>query len=297
MPAFNAASTIQSSVDSVLQQTFANWELIIINDASIDKTGSIIEQYVSLDNRIKHIKHEFNRGLPAARNTGIDNAKGQFIAFLDSDDEWYPNKLEIQFGYHKKHKDVKISHSAFDIFNDNGIVKRPFKKIAEFNSKKQGNILPSLYSKNTIGVLTVMAERQSIKDVGGFDTGLWTMEDQDLWIRLALANQTFGYINQSLAKYRINPTGITNKIGKYKNAYKVFINKYKSATIANKSYNQVLANYYRYFAIAYKRKGEDKLAMLYIKNALKTEKFILQNILNFAFMVNLAIIKFLKKIW
>ncbi|HLX54021.1 MAG TPA: glycosyltransferase family A protein, partial [Aquella sp.] len=220
MPAFNAASTIKLSIESVLNQTYSNWELIIINDASKDNTASVVNDYYSAENRIVIINLEKNGGLPNARNEGLKCAKGEYIAFLDSDDTWHAQKLMKQVSFHLANPQIRISHTKFEIFNELGILKTPFKKIVEHNYKKEGFLLPSIYSKNTIGVLTVMVERELLLAVGGFDTSLWTMEDQDLWIKVAKLGECFGYINENLAKYRLSSNGMTNKIGKYKRAYK-----------------------------------------------------------------------------
>lgn len=279
MPAFNAALTIKESINSVIDQTYNEWELIIVNDASVDNTSSLINEISIKENRIVVINLEKNGGLPNARNEGIKIAKGKYIAFLDSDDVWGADKLIEQVNYHLAHPEIKISHTGFQMFDENGIIKRPFKKLVELNYKNKGVILPSIYCKNTIGVLTVMVERELITSTGGFDTNLWTMEDQDMWIRIARLGNCFGYINKNLAQYRINPNGISNKIGRYKKAYKQFIDKHKPETVELNCYNLVLANYYRYFGIVYFKNKAYRIATMYLLKSVKFEKYILDLIM------------------
>jgi teichuronic acid biosynthesis glycosyltransferase TuaG len=292
MPAFNAETTIKTSIDSVLKQTYSNWELIIINDASGDKTGLIVNEYLNTENRITIINLEKNGGLPNARNQGVKRAKGEFIAFLDSDDIWSPDKLLKQTNFHLKHPEIKISHTGFEMFNESGVVKRPLKKLVDFNYKKDGDMLPSIYCKNTVGVLTVMIKKDLFISVGGFDTSLWTMEDQDLWIRIAKLRERFGCLPENLAYYRLNPTGISHNTAKYKKAYKKLIDKYKSETSANNSYNLVLANYYRYFGTVYFKKKAYKISLLYFMKSLKHERYVLNMILTVPF-VCMALVKYI----
>ena len=93
-PCYNAESTIRETIDSVLRQTFKDWELLIIDDCSTDNSAEIIREYSSRDSRIKYFKTEEKSGSPSTpRNIGIDNASGEYIAFLDADDVWLPDKL------------------------------------------------------------------------------------------------------------------------------------------------------------------------------------------------------------
>lgn len=99
MPCYNSEKYISEAIDSVRRQTYKNWELIIVDDSSQDDSKKIIQEYCEEDNRIKLITLEVNRGTAVARNTGIKVAKGIFIAFLDSDDTWYTDKLKTQIEY------------------------------------------------------------------------------------------------------------------------------------------------------------------------------------------------------
>lgn len=96
MPAFNAEEYIGEAIESVINQSLGDYELIIINDASTDNTARVISRYTTIDLRIHHITLEVNKGVAHARNVGIKHARGRFIAFLDADDLWLPNKLEKQ---------------------------------------------------------------------------------------------------------------------------------------------------------------------------------------------------------
>jgi glycosyltransferase involved in cell wall biosynthesis len=104
IPTYNRAASIGDSIRSVLSQSFQNFEIIIVNDGSTDDTEKIISEIS--DVRIRLVSHESNRGAPAARNTGIQSSKGEFVAFLDSDDRWLPDKLQIQMDYLQKSQET-----------------------------------------------------------------------------------------------------------------------------------------------------------------------------------------------
>lgn len=267
MPAFNAAKTIESSIKSVLGQSYQNWELIVIDDGSMDNTIQFLNNFCEQDQRIKLLRLPQNGGLPNARNQGCKIAKGSWIAFLDSDDLWHTGKLEQQVDFHLKNPSIEISHTDFQLFNDNGTIRRSFKSILEPIKEKQGSIYPGVCYRNPIGVLTVMASSRLLKEVGYFDSSLWTLEDQELWIRIARKGYQFGYIDKELAYYRSSSGSITSKTGKYKRAYKFLLNK------LNKTYeldNRLLfRQYYRHFGTVYFKKGLFKLSLMYFWKSLR----------------------------
>jgi len=269
MPAYNAAKTIAASIESVLAQTYTNWELIIVNDGSTDDTVRVIAPYLR-DSRVKLINLERNQGLPAARNLGAERASGDYIAFLDADDLWLPAKLEKQLKYHQSHPEYFISHTDFEAFTSRGTIRRPWRKILVPTGRKKGRMLPVLYYQNVIGVLTALVKKRVFEEVKGFDARLWTGEDQDLWIRIAERGYEFGYIDEVLARYRVSATGLSRATGKYKRALKRVIEKHVdlnpkvSAAVRKKAWGI----YYRHFGTVYHKRGEYRLASKYFWAAL-----------------------------
>ena len=271
MPAYNAAKTIAQSILSVIQQSYENWELLVVDDGSHDSTSAIVTEHQNKDLRIRIIKLARNGGLSNARNEGCKEATGSFIAFLDSDDLWQTSKLEIQVNFHLLNPEIEISHTDFHQFNDQGLLKRPLKYFVDLKKHKEGQIYPSICYKNPIGILTVMVNRSLLNTVGFFDTSLWTFEDQDLWIRIAKRGKIFGYIPKVLAFYRLVPGSISNKTGRYKKAYKKFISKLLSTDTLNA--DLLLRYYYRHFGTVYLKKKSYKLSRLYFWKSLKLIPF------------------------
>ena len=120
-PSYNASSFIKETIHSVQSQTYNNWEMIIVDDVSKDNTRELIKEEIETDNRIRLIELTENSGAAIARNTGINNAKGKYVAFLDSDDLWLPEKLEKQLEF-MQNNDIAFSFTSYQIMNQDGIL-------------------------------------------------------------------------------------------------------------------------------------------------------------------------------
>lgn len=157
MPAFNCEKYVAESIESVLKQTYTNWEMIIVNDKSSDNTKKIIEMYEKSESRIKLINLEKNQGAAVARNIALEEAKGQYIAFLDSDDRWKNKKLEKQLNFMKNNK-YGFTFTEYEyILDENNNKNKIFRVISELDYHTA--------LKNTIiGCLTVVIDRKIIGD-------------------------------------------------------------------------------------------------------------------------------------
>lgn len=157
MPAFNCEKYVAESIESVLKQTYTNWEMIIVNDKSSDNTKKIIEMYEKSEPRIKLINLEKNQGAAVARNIALEEAKGQYIAFLDSDDRWKNKKLEKQLNFMKNNK-YGFTFTEYEyILDENNNKNKIFRVISELDYHTA--------LKNTIiGCLTVVIDRKIIGD-------------------------------------------------------------------------------------------------------------------------------------
>jgi teichuronic acid biosynthesis glycosyltransferase TuaG len=268
MPAYNSAKWISDSIQSVLNQTYHSWELIVINDNSTDNTKDIVSSFINKDSRIKLLNLEVNRGVSYARNFGVSHSQGEFIAFLDSDDLWMPKKLEKQVCIHEKNPAIKISHTDYNIFNENGLISTPFKFIFSKFSQRNGDLLNQLLFLNTIGILTLMVERKVFTEHNGFDVNQWGMEDHDLWLRISRSGLHFTFIPDILASYRINQNGMMYSLGKYKRTYKKFLSKNEGLLLRHKMHAISKSYYYRYFGITNFKMHEYKVAKLYLAKSL-----------------------------
>ena len=178
IPTYNRASMIARAVRSILTQTFEDWELIVVDDASTDNTEAVVSSFT--DPRIRYRKHQVNRGGSAARNTGIRNARGEYVAFLDSDDEWLPNKLELQVeAFEDSDGDIGLIYTGLinQYRNEESI---------ELVPKYRGNLRRNLLIQNVVGsTSTPMIRKDVLVSVGGFDPRFPARQDLDLWVRIA----------------------------------------------------------------------------------------------------------------
>jgi len=198
MPSYNSSSTIFDAINSVLSQTYKNWELIIVDDHSTDSTCDVIKKIN--DDRIRLISLPSNSGSPAKpRNVAIKESKGQYIAFLDSDDLWYPTKLELQVDFMIKNG-YKFTCTAYSIVDSNG--------------NFSGSYTPpgfvtygELLFNNSIGCLTVIVQRELIKD---FVFPICGHEDYALWLKLIKESGGVFSLPEKLSKYRISPGSVSS---------------------------------------------------------------------------------------
>lgn len=178
IPTFNRAGRLKEAIQSVIAQTYANWELIVVDDGSTDNTEEVIRSVN--DERIIYVKQD-NRGVSAARNAGIKRAGGRLIAFLDSDDRWEPRKLEVQKEFFDSNPDAHICQTD-EIWIRNGIRVNPKKK----HAKPSGWIFKECLPLCCVSPSAVMVKRVVFETVGMFDESLPACEDYDLWLRASL---------------------------------------------------------------------------------------------------------------
>lgn len=211
MPAYNAELYIREAIDSVIGQSYSNWELIIIDDGSTDTTSKIVEKCLVKDERIQYYYQE-NGKQGKARNLGISKSKGEYLAFLDADDLWLPEKLEIQLRQIiEKNVDLVFSNSYF--FDNYNIHDTSKKLIVQDNIFYDIGHLKLFLEKNRIPILTVLVKREKVLEVGGFAEAIniQNVEDYHLWLKLLICNGVFYSSGSVLAKYRVHNNSVTSR--------------------------------------------------------------------------------------
>ncbi|MEP6913283.1 MAG: glycosyltransferase family A protein [bacterium] len=208
MPAYNVASYIGETLDSVFQQTFADYEVIVVNDGSPDtfELEKAIQPYL---NRIRYIKQE-NLGAGAARNEGLRVAQGEFIAFLDADDLWLPKYLEEQLKFlHESNSDLVCADAMH--FGDSPLAGKTYMEVFMPTAPPVGEItvLGLVSAEQSLITSGIVARRAPIIKVGLFDEGLRNSQDFDLWLRLARHGVRSGYQKQLLLRYRCHENSLS----------------------------------------------------------------------------------------
>ncbi|MBU46141.1 MAG: glycosyl transferase [Flavobacteriales bacterium] len=213
-PSYNSVRYISECVESVLAQTYTSWEMIIVDDCSEDDSKQLITALSSNDIRIKTIFLDSNIGAAEARNIALAKAKGEYIAFLDSDDLWEPHKLERQISFMNKNN-IAFSYTTYQSISEDGlnvinIIKAP-KEMTYYS-----------YLKNTIiGCLTVIINREK---VGYFEMpNVRSSHDMALWLLILKRGFSAYGLNENLAKYRIvSSSNTANKMKAVKDVWKVY---------------------------------------------------------------------------
>ena len=254
VPAYNRAHLIGRAITSVLSQTYRYFEVIVVDDGSTDNLAEAVKSF--FDERLHYIRHDKNRGGSAARNTGIASAKGEYIAFLDSDDEWFPDKLEKQIEIFQKSS------------NEVGIVYTGWRWILEMNGKiiqdkvptQGGNIHQLLLETDCIGSMsTPLIRTDAIRRIGGFDENLPARQDWDLWIRLS-EKCTIQFIPEVLVNYYLREESISASNRNKIIGTEYVLNKYKHEF--DKS-SRLLVSHLQLLTILYLLEGEVRKARSY----------------------------------
>ena len=213
-PSYNSSKFIKDCVASVFSQTYKNWEMIIVDDCSKDNSKEIIKELAAKDKRIKPIFLEKNVGAAKARNVAIRQAKGKYVAFLDSDDLWNPKKLEKQLSFMYENE-IAFSYTNYQFISENG------EDLSNIISAPEKMTYDS-YLKNTIiGCLTVIIDREKS---GEFEMpNIRSSHDMALWLLIMKRGFSAYGLDENLARYRIVSTSNTaSKWHAAKDVWKVY---------------------------------------------------------------------------
>ena len=204
IPTYNRAKLLRKAIQSVLDQTYQNWELIIIDNYSDDGTKELIESYQ--DHRIKMHVIPRTGSVAASRNFGVHKSLGQWVAFLDSDDWWYPNKLEEVAN--EMRDSIDVIHHKLEIFNSVDSV-NPCGK-TKSRKLKSPFYFDLLLNGNNIALSSVVVRKSIYLQVGGMNESpiLFAVEDYDMWLRISQITELFVHIPRPLGAYQIHEGNI-----------------------------------------------------------------------------------------
>lgn len=193
IPSYNSAAYLPQAVDSVLAQTFRDVEVLVIDDGSTDDTAAVMGRY---GEPVRYIRQP-NGGVSRARNRGIEESRGRYVAFLDADDTWFPQKLERQLSALDGKTDYRVCYSGFVRVDSN------LAPLGVHRGNPAGATLAGLLTQgNQVGsICTVLVDRSLFDRTGGFDPQLSQCADWDMWVRLAV-HTPFLYVDESLVTYR-----------------------------------------------------------------------------------------------
>lgn len=205
IPAYNAERYVGAAIESVLAQTARHIEIVVVDDGSTDGTLGVLQRYGA---PVRWHRQE-NSGVAVARNRGISESRGDYVAFLDADDTWMPEKIDRQLGALRKEPQKRLSHSAFVVCDGE---LRPL-RVTRLPPKRSA-FEDLLFEGNVVGCPTVLCERRLFDLAGAFDPDLSQCADWDMWIRLARLTE-FVYVDEPLAMSRRHEANMSRNISLY----------------------------------------------------------------------------------
>jgi len=208
IPVYNNGPYVASALQSVLAQTRPPEEVIVVDDGSTDDTAAVLARY---HDQIRYV-YQVNRGEPSARNRGIREANGDYIAFLDGDDLWLPHKLERQMRYFEEFPSCALVYADMSTFDEYGIIDISVKSRPKM-TLPTGRIFLHLLRRPLFGSGTVIFRKNCVETVGAFDESLLVGSDYEMWLRIARHFEV-GAIDEPLLQYRHHPTMSTRGIGR-----------------------------------------------------------------------------------
>jgi len=269
IPTYNRATIITKAIDSALAQTYQSVEIVVVDDGSTDHTREVIAGY---GDKIVYVYQE-NRGIAGARNTGFRHCSGAYIAFLDSDDYWLPEKLSRQMELFRQHPEYGMVACQCASIDAQGNFRKKNRPGAS------GWILEALFYKNFIRTSAAVVTRHCIETVGYFDESLRECEEYDLWLRIA-ARFPIGFINEPLAVYTDNPAGVsTDSLAGRLHRLRVLEKQYLQERIAPHLYSRRIADTCHYIGRHYGERGNFAEALQYLRRAQRLSPLFLKNLL------------------
>ncbi len=253
IPAFKAAPFIKECLDAVLKQSYENYEIIVVDDGSPDNQKDIIQPYLDNNKNIKYY-YQPNKGVSAARNSGFKISKGDLVAFLDADDVWMPNNLEVKVHAIQKDNIGMVHSNAYLIDEHSNLIEGEL-------SGSEGQLLNKLLAwKDTVvpGPSSILIKRKVVENIGLWDEELSTSADQDFFIRVA-SKYPVGKVFLNTWKYRIHPHNMHKNIELMeKDVLYIFSKAKKNKLFSNKNFERAcFANMYMILASSWAGDGKN----------------------------------------
>jgi glycosyltransferase involved in cell wall biosynthesis len=247
IPAYNAEKYIEESIESVFAQSYQDFEIIVIDDGSTDRTPEVLDRF---GEKLRVVRGR-NRGPSGARNIGISVSRGKYVAFLDSDDLWTPDKLAVQVAFLERHSDIGMVFADMLKFNARGVIVNSYLKNVhkirdcyDMLLKSQSgldNATELLLQCNLIPTGSVLVRKDCLERAGLFDENLKTVEDLDLWLRLSMVTK-FGFVPRVLKHKREHDANVSSDFCKAVAADIYMVNKFRKEYC---DFNKAYGGYYR----------------------------------------------------
>ena len=216
LPVYNGEKFLSESIESILNQTFKNFELLIVDDGSTDKSWEIVKSYEKLDKRITAIRNKKNLRISAALNKGLRIAKGKYIIRMDADDWSYPNRFEKQYRFMEEHSEIGVSGGAIEVCNDEfKIINRRDYPLSDNKVRK------IIFRYSPFAHPATIWRKEAMKRAGGYNLNIPLSQDYDLYFRMGKISK-FGNLRDVLLKLRTHDDSSSVVRGKFQEQYAIY---------------------------------------------------------------------------
>ena len=266
IPAYNAAKYLPDAIQSVEEQTFADWQIVLVDDGSTDDTQAVLAPFRErLGGKFRYLRKD-NAGVTAARNTALQNSSSEFIALLDADDVWLPCRLAESLKSFEARPEVGLSYGFIRYMNERG---EPLEWEDRRQKNAEGQIATHIYTRRVhLPAPTITFRRRCIEEVGTFDETLKATEDRDLWLRIAFRYEV-RLVEQVTSYYRLSPNSLTKNSERMMQTQMQFIEKHYGAAGCGRLQRRVaISRIYKERADALIAQSKYREAMRYCLHAL-----------------------------
>lgn len=257
LPTFNGSRYLAESLDSILAQTYPHWELIVVDDASTDETSDIIARYSGCDGRIRYVRHEQNRRLPAALNTGFAVSRGAYLSWTSDDNRYHPQALATMAGVLDARPEVDFVYAGFDIMDDSGQI------ISHHRAQP-----PDAFLRGETSNACFLYRRDVYERLGGYAEDVFLAEDYDYWLRVLLSGYQMLALAETLYEYRRHERSLTDAYRgqTFAAAEKALLRNMPAISAAGA---KVRGHVYLFLASLASWRGNRRRALLYALHALR----------------------------
>jgi glycosyltransferase involved in cell wall biosynthesis len=272
---YNSKRYLKETLDSIINQSYENWELVIVNDGSTDETELIVKEYIERGFPVKYLYQE-NRGLGYSRNKAIELSRGEYVALIDHDDLWFPSKLQQQVDFLNKNPGTILCYTDGYFLHEGTKSEIKFSSVSRFY---RGNVFPNLVEHDFIGLPSVLINRSMAGDALFFNPRYRFSEEYELFLRLSLQSK-IDFIDEPLVYYRIHASNFSNNVNvqieENEEIYRSFADQIQDLGI---SLHRIRSRLYRGVVVNLVRQDDPKQAMRYRNHLIRY--FSLKNLLTY----------------
>ncbi|MEX5285467.1 glycosyltransferase [Selenomonas sputigena] len=256
LPVYNGEKYLRESLDSILGQTFADWELIAVDDCSTDSTPEILASYAARDSRIRVLRNKENQRLPRSLNIGFAEARGGFLTWTSDDNAYYPEALDKMLAYLRRFPEYAMVNADMELLQEeaDGTQKRGISEYFDADPLR-------MFVRNYVGAC-FLYRRKVLEEIGGYDPEMFLLEDYDYWLRIMIRYGRIAHIKEVLYCYRLHAASLSTKKEKERDVQAVrLVHKYLPDMVYRLRHHPELFHEYFFVGVQQGEWSEEELAL------------------------------------